>query len=412
MTQRYIDPWRQLEILMSTSDINVVLRRSGRRKRRVEDWRETLQMTIRASRASGDSDLIPVESVGGTPSHRSRSNDSDRNDSQSDEQRSTEGRMPYCSKCGHEHAADSNFCPRCGKPREPAPSKPREPAPSETTTSEETPACKRARVRPEITDTDSATNRADIVAMDSTTAGRGRPSKLEKLRCGWSKIGSTFVAPDGEKFQDRKQASKYFNKNVPKLEPARQDGWQVFVDATGTHVTWIAPDGQKLGSFISAKSYAKASSLPIFGKDGITKSIASFFTKSTITGKNKNINAVIDLTPRAKPNVDKSSAHVAHQDVKEAERVHHRKFTIPKQSMEAAQMQELMKLSAIFRNQRRYAKADRTEKQYNTLYTLPRKISSTMVNKVCPCTLSICPGLHFHFQLLTLIYFVHRLPRK
>jgi len=381
VAKRYIDPWRQLEILMSTSDIDVVLRRSGRKKRHVEDWRETLQMTIRASRASGDSDRIPVASVGGTPSHKSKRRSNDRNDSQSDEQQSTEGRMPYCSNCGHEHGADSNFCPRCGTPREPAP------APSETTTSEETPACKRARVRPErSTDTDPAT----IVAMDSTTAGRGRPSNLTKLRCGWSKIGSTFVAPDGKKFQDRKQASKYFNKNVPKLEPARQDGWQVFVDATGTHVTWIAPDGQKMGSFISAKSYAKASSLPIYGKDGITKSIANFFTKSTITGKKKNINAVIDLTPRAKPTVEKSSAHVAHQDVKGAKRVHHRTFTIPQQSMEAAKMQNLMKLSAILRNSRRYAKADRIEKQYITLYTVPRKISITMVNKVCPCTLSLC----------------------
>lgn len=392
---------------MASSNVDVVLRRSGRKRRRGSEWRETLKMTIRASRAKGNSDKIPVASLGGRPSHVAREQPfSDESDEE------PQRRMAFCGNCGHKHAPESRFCTNCGSKRENisvVSKQQRKSSPDGAETTSNDAVVKDSSTANASVVLDKATRGrpSHDVVKDSSTASasvvldktkRGRPSNCNKLRCGWSVVGNTFIAPDGVKFQSRKEASTYWNKDVPKLEPARQDNWHVFVDASNTHITWVAPDGQKLNSFLSAKSYAKSSSLPIYGKDGITKSIASFFVKSQATGKKKGSDTIIDLS-HTKPCVrcvnNKSSAQdthakaTHHQDVEtspqKSKKIVQRKFVVPNQSSQAATMQKLMKKSATLRIQRKHTKADQIAKQYTTEYTLTRQISDGMARKVCPC---------------------------
>ena len=55
---------------MASSDLDVVLRRSGRKRN--AEWRDTMELSIRASRSKGTSDTIPVSSRGGRPSHKKK----------------------------------------------------------------------------------------------------------------------------------------------------------------------------------------------------------------------------------------------------------------------------------------------------------------------------------------------------
>ena len=63
-------------LAMDSDGVNVFItqtkrkRRSNRKRRSTETWRHTLEMTVRASRASGDSEKVPVECLGGQPSHK------------------------------------------------------------------------------------------------------------------------------------------------------------------------------------------------------------------------------------------------------------------------------------------------------------------------------------------------------
>ena len=297
-------------------------------------------------------------------------------------------RLPYCGGCGHKHAnADVNFCSNCGMQRDSPCSDVRAAAAA----TDQAAATDAATTTTTMTAAATTTTTMTAAATTTATTKRGREDKLQKLRCGWSICGDTFVSPDGEKFQNRKEESKYSNKDVPMLEPVRQDGWQVFIDATDTHVTWIAPDGQKLNSFVSAKAYAQSCSLPIYGKDGRTKSIACFFEqkKAVATGKSST-DTIIDMTTTTKtshiqPHVQKpANTHQDVEPVKPPKKVR-RKFVIPKQSSEAVAMQKLLRTSAILRNARKTVKADAVEKQYTTLYTLQRQISDNMATKVCTC---------------------------
>ena len=281
-------------------------------------------------------------------------------------------RSPFCCLCGHEHVnEDVNFCAGCGTKRA-----------SQCSTEEAATAIVSTASESTATASESTATAIATTAIVSTVR-RGRPSnKLQRLRCGWCVRDNAFVSPDGKEFQSRQQAMQYSNKkDVPILEPARQDGWQVFVDESETHSTWIAPDGQKLNSFVSAKSYARSSSLPIFGKDGITKSIASFFCKSKpATTGNKTID--LTKTPRTKNKSLISPPKIQPEPLMSPPTKAPRKFTIPKQSNEAATMQKLFRKAARLRHDRKSTKAAETERQYNTKYTAPRKISDNMAAKV------------------------------
>lgn len=45
-------------------------RRSSRKRRSHEAWKRTLEMSVRTSRANGDSIVVPVKIKGGQPSHK------------------------------------------------------------------------------------------------------------------------------------------------------------------------------------------------------------------------------------------------------------------------------------------------------------------------------------------------------
>ena len=185
---------------MATSDLDVVVRRSSR-KRSVQ-WRETMKLSIRATRSKGTSETIPVESRGGQPSHKKKpANDSGNS---SDARTGTCGRLPFCGNCGFKHAdAEVNFCCKCGRQRE---------SQDSTATALETPVS-----------TEDTSTPDDTAVVDAPESTAGRPMlKLTKLRCGWEITEEHFIAPDGKKFTDRKKASKYYNAEVAKLEPEHE----------------------------------------------------------------------------------------------------------------------------------------------------------------------------------------------
>ena len=212
-----------------------------------------------------------------------------------------------------------------------------------------------------------------------------------------------FISPDGVVFTCRKEASQYFNKSVAKLEPERQDGWQVFTNATNSHVTWIAPDGQRLSSFVSAKAYARSSGLSIYGKDGLTKSIASFFANHADKETTKKTTGTIDLTrkPPCMRRPSKTTTQTPRQNAegdklqqpKQNKKQHvpqvsaPRVFQIPQQTVEGKKLQKMLRLAAVHRNQRNSVKAAKAERAYVQEFTLKRGISdvSARRGRVCLC---------------------------
>ena len=64
-------PWkRSSERAMASSDLDVVVRRSGRKRNAA--WKETLNLSIRASRTVGSGDTVPVKTRGGRPAHKKK----------------------------------------------------------------------------------------------------------------------------------------------------------------------------------------------------------------------------------------------------------------------------------------------------------------------------------------------------
>ena len=235
---------------------------------------------------------------------------------------------------------------------------------------------------------DSATADADCTLA---TPQHKPKKKSRRLRCGWMiTADQQFLSPDGKTFSSRKEASRYFNQHVPKLEPERQDGWQVYVDASNTHVTWIAPDGQKLSSFVGAKTYASTSKLDFFAKDGRTKSIASFFgghTSKTPAAQPTGKNSVIDLTRKSKKTTSSNTATKKHNQrtSKTPQTKQLRQFEIPKQSDDGKRLQLMLRRAAVDRRQNYQKRADIIKKNCVEQYTVQRKVSDTMARKVGAC---------------------------
>ena len=163
-------------------------------------------------------------------------------------------------ECGHKHLSPGKFCRKCGHRRPgvhmsvettasvEATSSAEATTSVEATVSAEGNACAEATASAEATvsaevtasaeagtSADASTS-AEATASAEATGSVGRPSKVKRFRSGWILLeDQTFIAPDGTKFATRNKASKYFNKNVTRLEPERKDGWQVYVDETNTH---------------------------------------------------------------------------------------------------------------------------------------------------------------------------------
>lgn len=295
----------------------VSIRRSKRSKRKREEWSQSIEMKVRASRASGTSATIGVQSLGGYPSH----------------------------KCNSE--SDSLGKSATGK--------------------------------------NNSTLNSESGALDKSATGKLRvttsDTKPRKLRCGWTVMGTSFIAPDGTKFTTRKAASKYHNKVVPKLEAKRQDGWQVYCDANNTHQNWIAPDGQIVHSLIAARKYAKVNDLPFYGKDGRTCSIASFFGKQN---NNRPAAKSVDVDNGARPQVtdNRPAAKSPKKTPRRKCDTDTRKFDIPAQSEKGAQLQKMCHRAGVLRNRRKKGQAAAVENEYNELFTSRRHVSNNMTARV------------------------------
>ena len=213
------------------------------------------------------------------------------------------------------------------------------------------------------------------------------------LRCGWVVTeGISYVAPDGKTFTSRKDASKYYNQNVPKLEPQRQDGWVVYMSDGGTHQDWRAPDGEVLHSYTAAKTYAASAGLKLLGRDGITSSIFSFFTCRS-NGTTNNMHTQKDTQPEAP--IDLTLHHPQKQRPPSRQQprpeepapappaLPPRKFRVPIQNSCGRQLQKLCREAALHRNKARHVVyREQTPRDTYNKFIIPRVVSTSMILKV------------------------------
>lgn len=347
-------------------DVDVVLRRSSR-KRAERGWNDSLQLTIRASRSSGTSLTVPVTNRGGQPSHKKR---------KKPKSISAQARLPFCGRCGYKHANTTvNFCCRCGLKREVEVSAEANQVIVHQASAE---ANQVSVVEPNQVVVEASAEASRSAGISTKNAD----TKKRKLRCGWHVCGQIFIDPDGVEFASREDAKQ----SKHRLEPSRQDGWQVFVDETETHTTWIAPDGEKLHSFKSAKAYSQSTALPLYGKDGRTKNIQSFFGAQKKKVEEPISGTVVDLT---KPAPESKAMHTPQPHKKtpqprpRQEEQQPRQFKLPPQTIEGAELQKILRRCAVLRNQRKSVSALQLADRYTIGYTVPRKISRSMTNKVC-----------------------------
>ena len=342
-----------------TDDGEVVqLRRSQRTKRVRSEWHEEIVMTVRRSRASGIGDTVECANLGGRPTHKKK-----RSQNKSKQIPKPSGK--FCEKCGVKFCSDdAKFCRQCGTKR---------PFVSEDA--------------PEVASVDLTVS----PAASKPTKASGRPRTKRLLRCGWtvvSKDGSqTFIAPNGKEFGAREEAAKYKNAAVPRLEPARKDGWQVFMNQLRTHTNWIAPDGQKLQSYLQAKAYSKSAKLPIYGSDGITQNISKFFSSKSKSNSN-NAQPSRPTRParptqsvQTKQSVSQTKEKSKQRDA-EPKKINARVFSVPAQTAKGKALMNLCRKASIARRRRRHKNVAKVELEIVNGYTSPRKISDNMANKV------------------------------
>ena len=106
--------------MASLNDVDgiVELRRSCRTKRNREEWEETLHMSVRRSRSSGNSATLSVVSMGGRPSRKTKASDAvQTNAVQTNAVQTNAVQMSFCGGCGNLHLSDDNFCRSCGMKR-------------------------------------------------------------------------------------------------------------------------------------------------------------------------------------------------------------------------------------------------------------------------------------------------------
>ena len=352
-----------------------VLRRSTRSKRSRDEWEQQLVMSVRTSRSRGDSEFIPVLSRGGQPSHKQVAEAEVAEDRTQPKQALTP--KPYCVKCGWKFLQGTDkFCCECGTPRTfvqeqvvTAPASLVEPAPE----------TRRASSVPATPVVDLTSTPAATATVKAQNAIAGRKYKKRRFRSGWyvSEEGK-FIAPDETVFDTRKEASAYHNVNVPKLEPRRRDGWQVYANDSGTHCDWISPDGTKFQSYVSANAYATNAGIPLYGKDGITTGLLTFFSPQ----KQQKRHEPAAPKPVQSPPSRTSSRTV--QPAQPAPSLKSKKpkvFTVPKQTQSGEQLQSLCRKLNVARSQRR-PKLVKTAELEIASYIKPRAIKNRMANKV------------------------------
>ena len=382
---------------------DVVLRRSTRSKRKRELFTEEIVMSVRRSRASGTSDLVAVESVGGRHKHRKRSTTTFKPEKSQ--------RPKFCWNCGQSHSGRANFCIKCGKPRD-------EPC-DESDDEEEASSCAASSATNESYDIEGAasscvassatTESADVQGAASscvaTTTKTGRPRAKKTLRCGWTKEVDensclTLTAPNGRKFNSWAEASKYKNAAVPTLEPMRKDGWEVYVDNTRTHTMWIAPDNTTLQSFVAAKAYAKSANLPLYGKDGIQRGITSFFgvPKARPTPPPKQSDAVQPTPPPTRSGANQPTPPPTRTGANKPTPTpmpslptlppsKPRPFTVPSQTDKGKELMLLCRRAAIYRKRRRTKQLLNLNVRIASEYTARSQLSANFAQKVNPMSL-------------------------
>ena len=78
-------------------------------KRRRSEWEQTIQMSIRTTRATGTCEQIPVQTRGGQPAHNKHA----KTKSQPTKL------VPFCAACGWRHTnVAAIFCVQCGTKRD------------------------------------------------------------------------------------------------------------------------------------------------------------------------------------------------------------------------------------------------------------------------------------------------------
>jgi hypothetical protein len=243
----------------------------------------------------------------------------------------------------------------------------------------------------------------------------GRKKQTKRFKSGWTLMADkTFVAPDGTKFDTRREAAKYFSKKMPRLEPERKDGWGVYVDASNTHTNFVAPDGEVFNSYVQAMGYAEKSEQPMYGKDGLTVPLTSFFGKSTKPKKTSGTrNNPIDFaqheepipSPTHTPPPTTGKPPSTTQTPSKSLRSPKNQFRIPKQSDQAAELQKLCQRAAVHRQRREKKKAEAVADTYLKSYTVKRIVSRNMHTRVGIMCVEVCACVCVWMSTLTFVFF-------
>ena len=287
---------------------------------------------------------------------------------------------------------------------------------SATTTGSAIPTASATTIANTATMTTVVTAVHEEIEEEISVSGR---KKARIFKSGWTLLADdTWLAPDGKKFDTRRESAKYFNKRSARLEPERKDGWGVYVDRSNTHTDWVAPDGEIFHSYVQAKAYAVKSEQPIYGKDGLTVPLTSFFGKSVKAKERSGTrNNPIDFAQRETPTTSpptrtpppttqtsttcpqtrtptrttgKPTSTTQTLTASKNPRSPNNQFRIPQQKEQAVEFQKLCHRAGVHRARRENKKAQAIADAYQKSYTLPRLVSRDMHSKVGIVRVCMC----------------------
>ena len=147
----------------------------------------------------------------------------------------------------------------------------------------------------------------------------------------------------------------------------------MYTNEADTHVDWIAPDETKLHSYSTAVVYARKSSHPLYGRDGITRGLGCFFAPAKTKSSTQTVHTPEPITHSS---CSDEGGTVAEQSTPQNGS---RKFAIPTQTTAGAYLQNLCIMLA--NNKITGAKKAKLEEQLEQ-YFKPSQLEKSMANKV------------------------------
>ena len=174
---------------------------------------------------------------------------------------------------------------------------------------------------------------------------------------------------------------------MPRLEPARKDGWTVVSNKALTAISWIAPDGTTLRSYSSAVAYGININKPVLGMDGISQGIGAFFGSSkpkSPSAKSPSAKSPSANSPSAKssstpsPVEQQPSPVEQQQSTPQTPSPKNKSFAVPNQTESGEEFQALCRVLGGKLSDNKRTDLDRVFAQY----LRPNKLKNDFANKV------------------------------